>query len=526
MAKDKNKIFWKIVAEDYCTPLIHPAAYMAGITTDKFRKLVGVKSVAPTLFEFKKETPTRHKANLCLVEEDFLRHEKRIISKLEKNAKYFNRLNRRSRQSIKELKSFAFWIFCQDLSKYSNKDLINIYLKLFNLWLEMNIWGHLINLSDFFSHSLSNKIVKFLEKHIKKVNYPRSASDVFVALTTPLRKTPFQNQERSLLEVLDLIQKNKKLEKVFREQPIRKVIKEISKYPEIKRAIREHTKNYDWIQFHYAGPVILDERYFIEILAGQVRQKVNASQELKSIEIKEKELALRQRKIIKDLGLSKKELYWIKVAKTFIFLKALRKDIVFWASRLTDPLVNEIAKRLNLSPLQTRFLDNREIESGLKGKKLNKKEINQRILYSIWFFEKGQIFPFTGDQAKEYKRRIIRKKVKKKIGEFKGEVAYPGKVRGIIKIIACAEDIKKMKKGNILVSPATNPNLLPAMKIASAFITNEGGITCHAAIVARELKKPCIIGTKIATKVLRDGDLAEVDANRGVVKILKNKKRR
>ena len=157
---------------------------------------------------------------------------------------------------------------------------------------------------------------------------------------------------------------------------------------------------------------------------------------------------------------------------------------------------------------------------------MNKKEINQRILYSIWFFEKGQIFPFTGDQAKEYKRRIIRKKVKKKIGEFKGEVAYPGKVRGIIKIIACAEDIKKMKKGNILVSPATNPNLLPAMKIASAFITNEGGITCHAAIVARELKKPCIIGTKIATKVLRDGDLAEVDANRGVVKILKNKKRR
>ncbi len=51
---------------------------------------------------------------------------------------------------------------------------------------------------------------------------------------------------------------------------------------------------------------------------------------------------------------------------------------------------------------------------------------------------------------------------------------------------------------------------------------DEGGITCHAAIVSRELKKPCIIGTRIATKVLKDGDLVEVDANKGIVKILKS----
>ena len=59
------------------------------------------------------------------------------------------------------------------------------------------------------------------------------------------------------------------------------------------------------------------------------------------------------------------------------------------------------------------------------------------------------------------------------------------------------------------------------MKKASAFITDEGGITCHASIIARELKKPCIIGTKIATKVLKDGDMVEVDGNIGVIKILK-----
>jgi phosphoenolpyruvate synthase/pyruvate phosphate dikinase len=67
-------------------------------------------------------------------------------------------------------------------------------------------------------------------------------------------------------------------------------------------------------------------------------------------------------------------------------------------------------------------------------------------------------------------------------------------------------------QGNILVCPMTLPDYVPAMKKARAIITNEGGITCHAAIISRELKIPCIVGTKIATQVLKDGDRVEVDA--------------
>ncbi len=76
------------------------------------------------------------------------------------------------------------------------------------------------------------------------------------------------------------------------------------------------------------------------------------------------------------------------------------------------------------------------------------------------------------------------------------------------------------KIGDILLSQATSPDLLPAMKKAAAIVTEQGGITSHAAIVSRELGIPCVIGTKIATKVLKDGDLVEVDANRGIVKKL------
>ena len=69
----------------------------------------------------------------------------------------------------------------------------------------------------------------------------------------------------------------------------------------------------------------------------------------------------------------------------------------------------------------------------------------------------------------------------------------------------------------------TMPAFMPAMRKAIVFVTDEGGITCHAAIMARELHKPCIIGTKIATKVLNNGDEVEVDANNGVVRILSKK---
>ncbi|MEI6627773.1 MAG: PEP-utilizing enzyme, partial [bacterium] len=105
--------------------------------------------------------------------------------------------------------------------------------------------------------------------------------------------------------------------------------------------------------------------------------------------------------------------------------------------------------------------------------------------------------------------------------EVKGVIAHKGTAKGLVKIVTHPNDLDKVKKGDILVAQMTFPSFISAMQKASAFVTDEGSITCHAAIIAREMKKPCIIGTKNATKVLKDGDLVEVDANTGVVKIIK-----
>ena len=84
-------------------------------------------------------------------------------------------------------------------------------------------------------------------------------------------------------------------------------------------------------------------------------------------------------------------------------------------------------------------------------------------------------------------------------------------------------DLAKVNEGDILVALQTAPDILPAMRKAAAFVTDMGGITCHAAIVAREMKKPCIVGTKSATKIIQDGDFLEVDADKGDVRIIKIK---
>lgn len=104
---------------------------------------------------------------------------------------------------------------------------------------------------------------------------------------------------------------------------------------------------------------------------------------------------------------------------------------------------------------------------------------------------------------------------------LRGSVAFPGTARGTVTIVRTSADAVRVRRGSILVSPMTYPTFLSAMHRAAAYVTDEGGMLCHAAIVARELKKPCIIGAKIATKALKDGDLVEVDAEKGVVRILK-----
>ncbi len=192
---------------------------------------------------------------------------------------------------------------------------------------------------------------------------------------------------------------------------------------------------------------------------------------------------------------------------------------------LTDRLCNssDVVIRKSLEQL---YPELGEVASELKieeintGKHPSKKQLGER--HKGYFF--GNNLLLTGvspsQAAKRFGITFVREVVKK-TKELTGSVAYKGIAKGYVRRIMGHDQISEMKEDEILVSPMTMPDFLPAMKKASAFVTDEGGVLCHAAIVAREFRKPCIVGTKFATQVLHDGAYVLVDANKGTVTILK-----
>ena len=99
----------------------------------------------------------------------------------------------------------------------------------------------------------------------------------------------------------------------------------------------------------------------------------------------------------------------------------------------------------------------------------------------------------------------------------RGLGASPGVGKGKVVILAGPREIGRVQKGDVLVTEMTTPDFVPAMKKASAIVTNSGGMTCHAAIVSREMGIPCIVGTKNGTQLLKEGQFVTVDATRGMV---------
>lgn len=194
-----------------------------------------------------------------------------------------------------------------------------------------------------------------------------------------------------------------------------------------------------------------------------------------------------------------------EIVQELVYFRTLRTDFLYELLYLSRPILTDVANIYDLKFLELRDYSIYDLISG----KLE--YFKYRTISAISFGENfallhGDVFVDQGDMPDQ---------------EVKGVVAFKGLVRGVARIVMTAQEIGKIQFGDILIAPTTAPSYIIGMQRAAAFVTDEGGITSHAAIVARELKIPCIIGTKIATKVLKDGDMVEVDAERGIVKIVK-----
>jgi len=203
----------------------------------------------------------------------------------------------------------------------------------------------------------------------------------------------------------------------------------------------------------------------------------------------------------------------IKIAREMLYLQTYRLDIFFIAHYNVNNLFNEIAKRFNFSINELVYLTGDEIISLIKERsRIKKKQIDERINNYALILENNKFLLLSGKQIK----KTITNKVL--INQVKGTIANRGRASGKAKLVFDIEDIPKVDRGDIIISPMTRPDLVPALMKSAGIITDFGGILCHAAIISREFGIPCIVGTEIATKVFQDGDLIEINAYEGLVR--------
>ena len=203
---------------------------------------------------------------------------------------------------------------------------------------------------------------------------------------------------------------------------------------------------------------------------------------------------------------------------------ALRKEGEPLFYNLFGVFLKETAKRFDLKVADLFFYKFDELAKLFNGQKIKKNIIEQRKRgYALVCLKDKKILLTEGRFKILYKDIVL---TKPKMNHLIGRVAMTGKAKGKVRVILhnkrnIIKEVMDFRKGEILVTEMTRPDTILACKKAVAIITDEGGITSHAAIISRELKIPCVIATKIATQILKTGDMVEVDADNGFIKILK-----
>jgi len=198
------------------------------------------------------------------------------------------------------------------------------------------------------------------------------------------------------------------------------------------------------------------------------------------------------------------------------YLKDYNKYSVNKIIYYAEPLLREAAKRSNYSPEFVKDLVPEEVLALLKGKKPDSKKVKERIKHSVLISYPNQMIILTGKDAARFEKEYIEES--RDETTITGRSACRGMAKGIVRVVHSQADFGKLRKGDILVVINTGPDFVPVLHKVSAIIAEEGGITAHVSVISRELGIPCIVGAINATSIFKDGELVEVDAEKGVAR--------
>ncbi len=370
----------------------------------------------------------------------------------------------------------------KDFSSLSNNELAAFYAQFIAIMLKTHNSGQLWNVLENENQLLSGYLTKFI---YDKIRDRKTALRACHVLLTPTKQTLTEKLNEELNE---LVANNRNLDSFF--------------------------KKYEWTSYNYLGPAMTRAQFNEQV--GKL--KINPAPLVDLTTVREE-----QELLLKKMNADELHRKLFEIAQGILFAKAIRKETVWRGCWACENLYKEIASRLDLSLNQVRYLTKEEVMLAFDNKFSKQdcaKIANQRLKLCVIVIQGSNETQYLGPDAQKFLDSAQIKKITVTGNQLVGQTAYPGKIIGVAKIVRATSDIPKVNEGDIIVSTATSPNLLPAMHKAAGFVTDMGGITCHAAIVSREMRKPCVIGTKVATKLFKDGDKIELDADNAIVRKL------
>jgi len=430
--------------------------------------------------------------------EDMIRLRKSFIKKVNRNPQVLSRLMNDWRQRLKRFEKIMREINRTDMARLSDQTLLSLYQKWYQAYL--NEYALAIGIQDSFSMHADDFLFPYFEKIIENIGY-KNLNEIYNLLLSPVKESFIECELKDRLMLLKSL----------------KIGTDINSL-KFQKMLVGHSKKYHWLLNNYATDRYLDAAYFKKQLTEMA--KLSPEIELRKINARLRKIILTKRQLMQRLALTKKAITLVRITEVFSQMQDERKKYVLIASHYQNIFIKEFGRRLGLTKKEMEYTFIHELGNLLK----NKSRINRQVFIAR---REGVLVINTlkgyevidGALAEKIHSRIF-KNNNQFAGEVKGTVASDGYAKGVIKVIKKTHDLVNMVKGDILVASMTRPEMAPAMKLAAAIVTDEGGVTCHAAIISRELKIPCVIGTKIATQVFKDGDLVEVDANRGIVRKL------
>lgn len=410
------------------------------------------------------------------------------------NPIYFKKYQTKYRKETKDWWDFIRKIERKDYSKIKTKELIADHYQ-FTLYMR-DALSYFGSTRTEFTFASEKKLELILKKYFKE-KWINIFSDL-------VESTELDDIQKEHFARLSLLGKN---------LSDKKILVHLSKFP--------------WLIF---GEI--SSKISVLFIKGILKkEKGNYKNAFKSSKDRKERLGKIQELILKKIGKERNQAAYLSdflrtQAVERMNIKAYWAGCYYLARNMWFKIAEVIGANINDALC---FLTPTEIQSLLKNKyhgDISKIVALRKKYYAIVYGKGRDIKIYDGNGAKElFYKKIFKKREQEEI--IKGQPACPGFYRGKVRKVVAGdldmlkESIRDFKKGEVLVSSMTQPNMMVIARRAGAIIADEGGITSHAAIISRELKIPCIVGCLKAMALLKDGDLVEVDAESGVVRILK-----